>query len=167
MADGHTGTAVDTSTSDVLPVGSPAPEFALSDQYGATVRLSDFRGEKAVLLVFYPYSFTRVCTSEMRALQKRIDVFQTDTVQVLGVSCDSVYVQRVFAEEERLTFPVLSDYWPHGATAQAYGAFDDEVGAARRATFVIDTDGVIRWRVVNAIPNARQTEEYVQALADL
>lgn len=167
MAGVGTGTTDGVGSGGVLAVGSKAPDFALSDQYGATVRLSDFHGEKAVLLVFYPFSFTGVCTSEMRALQKRITEFQTDTVQVLGVSCDSPYVQRVFAEEERLTFPVLADNWPHGATAQAYGVFDDEVGAARRGTFVIDTDGVIRWTVVNAIPNARQSEEYVEALAAL
>jgi mycoredoxin-dependent peroxiredoxin len=167
MAGVDTSTADDAGIGGGLAVGCKAPDFALSDQFGATVRLSDFHNEKAVLLVFYPFSFTGVCTSEMKALQKRITDFQTDAVQVLGVSCDSPYVQRVFAEEERLTFPVLADNWPHGGTAQAYGVFDDEVGAARRGTFVIDTDGVIRWTVVNAIPNARNTEKYVEALAAL
>src|SRR5690606_37284313 len=130
-------------------------------------RLADFRGERAVLLVFYPFSFTGVCTSEMKALQKRIDDFQNDRVQVLGVSCDSTFVQRVFAEQERLDFPVLSDFWPHGETAKKYGVFDEELGAARRGTFVIDKDGVVRWQVLNAIPNARSNEAYVEALAAL
>lgn len=164
-----TGAGADTELSldGVVPVGSEAPDFELTDQYGAKTRLSDFRGEKAVLLVFYPFSFTGVCTSEMKALQKRIADFQTDTVQVLGVSCDSTFVQRAFAEQERLAFPVLSDHWPHGETAQKYGVFDDELGAARRGTFVIDTAGVIRWQVLNAIPNARSSEAYAEALAAL
>ena len=164
-------TGADTDTEHDLDgaaaVGTDAPDFELTDQYGATTRLSDFRGEKAVLLVFYPFSFTGVCTSEMKALQKRIDDFQNDTVQVLGVSCDSEFVQRAFSEQERLTFPVLSDRWPHGETAQKYGVFDDELGAARRGTFVIDTSGVIRWHVLNAIPNARSSEAYVDALSSL
>lgn len=150
-----------------LPVGTKAPDFELTDQYGATVRLSDFRDSKAVLLVFYPFSFTGVCTSEMRALQKRIADFQNDGVQVLGVSCDSTFVQRAFGEQERLTFPVLSDHWPHGDTAQKYGVFDAELGAARRGTFVIDTEGVVRWQVLNAIPNARSSGAYAEALAAL
>lgn len=150
-----------------LPVGTKAPDFELTDQYGATVRLSDFRDSKAVLLVFYPFSFTGVCTSEMKALQKRIADFQNDSVQVLGVSCDSTFVQRAFGEQERLTFPVLSDHWPHGDTAQKYGVFDAELGAARRGTFVIDTEGVVRWQVLNAIPNARSSGAYAEALAAL
>lgn len=156
-----------TEPTATVPVGSPAPDFALTDQHGATVKLADFRGQKAVLLVFYPYSFTGVCTSEMKALQRRIDSFQTDSVQVLGVSCDSAFCQRAFAEEERLTFPVLSDHWPHGEAAQAYGVFDAELGAARRGTFVIDRDGIVRWSVLNPIPDARSTEQYVEALAAL
>ncbi|MQA04255.1 MAG: redoxin domain-containing protein [Streptosporangiales bacterium] len=165
MTDGSADT--EAALSGALPVGAQAPEFELTDQFGATTRLADFRGDKAVLLVFYPFSFTGVCTSEMKALQKRIEDFQNDSVQVLGVSCDSAFVQRVFSERERLSFPVLSDHWPHGATAQQYGVFDDELGAARRGTFVIDTDGVVRWQVLNAIPNARSSEAYVEALGAL
>lgn len=153
--------------STAVPVGSLAPDFALTDQHGATVKLAEYRGQKAVLLVFYPYSFTGVCTSEMKALQRRIASFQTDDVQVIGVSCDSAFCQRAFAEEERLTFPVLSDHWPHGEAAQAYGVFDAELGAARRGTFVIDREGVVRWSVLNPIPDARSTEQYAEALAAL
>lgn len=148
-------------------VGSAAPDFTVDDQHGGPVTLSSYRGGRVVLLVFYPFSFTGVCTSEMKALQKDIGSFQNDRVQVLGVSCDSPYVQRAFAEQERLSFPVLSDHWPHGAVAQSYGVFDAEVGAARRGTFVIDTEGVVRWSVVNAIPDRRDVDAYRAALAEL
>lgn len=154
-------------TAEPAAVGAEAPEFALVDQYGATVRLSEFRDEKAVLLVFYPYAFTGVCTSELKALQRRITTFQNRDVQLLGVSCDSTFVQRAFADEDRLSFPLLADHWPHGGTAQAYGVFDAEIGAARRGTFVIDDQGIVRWNVVNPIPDARSPDQYAEVLASL
>lgn len=78
-----------------------------------------------------------------------------------------MFAQRVFADTENLTYPVLSDFWPHGAVAQQYGVFDEERGAAVRGTFIIDRDGVVRWKVVNAIPDARDLGEYQKVLASL
>jgi mycoredoxin-dependent peroxiredoxin len=146
-------------------VGCEAPDFELKDQHGQPVKLSDYRGERNVLLVFYPFAFTGVCTGELAAI--RDEPSFGDDAQVLTVSVDSVYVQRVFAERENLTYPLLSDFWPHGAVAQAYGVFDDERGCALRGTFVIDKDGVVRWKVVNDLPDARDVGEYLKVLAEL
>ena len=147
-----------------LDVGLPAPDFELRDQHGQTVRLSDFRGRKAVVLVFYPFAFSGVCTGELRAIRDQLPTYQNDRVQLLAVSCDPIYALRTFADRERLGFPLLSDFWPHGAVARAYGVFDAERGCAERGTFVIDREGVVRWRVHNAIPAARSLADYEQAL---
>ena len=86
---------------------------------------------------------------------------------LLTVSTDSMYALRVFADHERFTFPMLSDFWPHGAVAQAYGVLDDRSGAALRGTFVIDRNGIVRWNVVNGLADARDVTDYKKALASL
>ena len=151
----------------MVDVGATAPDFALRDQHNQVVSLADFRGRKAVVLVFYPYAFTRVCHGELHAIQDDLASFQNDAVQVLTVSVDTPYANRVWGEREGFAFPMLSDFWPHGAVAQAYGCFDEERGCARRGTYVIDRDGVVRWREVNAIPDGRDLDAWRKALAEL
>lgn len=129
--------------------------------------MSQFRGERNVVLVFYPFSFTGVCTQELCSLRDDIGDFDNDGVALLGISCDSVAVQKRFAAEQGYSFPLLADFWPHGAVTQSYGVFDDQVGCALRGTFVIDRDGIIRWSTVNPIPDARELDDYRRALADL
>lgn len=148
-------------------VGHEAPDFSLSNQHGETVTLSQFRGRKNVVLVFYPWAFTGPCTGELCAIRDQIADFDNDDTVTLAVSCDAKFSLRVFAEQEGYAFQLLSDHWPHGATAQAYGVFNDERGAALRATFIIDKAGVVRWKVVNAIPDVRDPQEYKDALASL
>ncbi|SEM49930.1 peroxiredoxin [Nonomuraea pusilla] len=142
-------------------VGAQAPDFELQDQHGTPVRLSQFRGRN-VVLVFYPLAFTGVCQGELAALRD----FDADA-QLLTVSVDSVFAHRAWADREGYTFPLLSDFWPHGQVAQAYGVFDDAKGLARRGTFVIDGEGVIRWSVVNPNSEARDVADYVKALAEI
>lgn len=150
-----------------LEVGDVAPDFELKDQHGQAVKLSDFRGRKTVVIVFYPFAFTGVCTGELCAIRDELPVFENDDVQVLSVSVDSVFSHRVFAEQEKLTYPLLSDFWPHGEVAKAYGVFEENLGAATRGTFIVDKEGVLRWKVVNAIPDARDQEEYKKVLEEL
>ncbi|RAG80811.1 peroxiredoxin [Streptacidiphilus pinicola] len=147
-----------------IEVGSPAPEFSLKNQHGELVSLSDFRGEKNVVLVFYPFAFTGVCTGELCSLERELPSFQNDDVQILAVSNDTLPTLRVFAEKEGLEYPLLSDFWPHGEVSRAYGVFDEEKGCAVRGTFVIDKQGVVRWTVVNGLPDARDQQEYLKAL---
>ncbi|MET8172172.1 peroxiredoxin [Streptomyces clavifer] len=147
-----------------IEVDTPAPDFALKDNHGRTVKLSDFRGEKNVVLLFYPFAFTGVCTGELCALRDELPKFENDDTQLLAVSNDSIHTLRVFAEQEGLDYPLLSDFWPHGAASRAYGVFDEEKGCAVRGTFVIDKAGVVRWTVVNALPDARDLNDYIKAL---
>ena len=150
-----------------IEAGSKAPDFELKNQHGELVKLSDFRGKKNVVLLFYPFAFTGVCTGELCALRDQLPRFVNDDVQLLAVSNDSPFTLRVFAEQEGLEYPLLSDFWPHGETSRAYGVFDEEKGCAVRGTFVIDKEGVVRWTVVNAISDARDLNEYVTALERL
>ncbi|MFJ2647225.1 peroxiredoxin [Streptomyces sp. NPDC087420] len=157
-----------------VEVGDTAPDFALRDQHGRTVRLSDLRGHGHgrgdhddavnVVLVFYPFAFTSVCTDEMRALRDGLPALVADDTVLLAVSNDSIHTLRVFADQEGLEFPLLSDFWPHGAASRAYGVFDEEKGCAVRGTFIMDKEGVVRWKIVNGLPDARDLEQYVQAL---
>ncbi len=150
-----------------VEVGSIAPDFALKDQHGQVVTLSSFKGAKNVVLLFYPFAFSGTCTGELCSMRDDLSAFQNDDVQLLAVSADTVFSQKVFAEREGYEFPVLSDYWPHGAVAKAYGIFDEDRGCAIRGTFVIDKEGIIRWEVVNGLGQARSLEDYKAALAAL
>ncbi|MBW1599019.1 peroxiredoxin [Streptomyces sp. JJ38] len=147
-----------------IAVGTKAPDFQLKNQHGETVSLSDFRGKKNVVLMFYPFAFTGVCTGELCALRDELPRFVNDDVQLLAVSNDSPFALRVFAEQEQLGYPLLSDFWPHGDVSRAYEVFDEEKGCAVRGTFIIDKEGAVRWTVVNGLPDARDLQEYVRAL---
>ncbi len=150
-----------------LTIGSIAPQFVLFDQHGEKISLESFKGKKHVVLLFYPFSFTGTCTGELCALRDDLGLFQSDDVQLLAISCDSKFTQRIFAERERYTFPVLSDFWPHGEIAKAYGVFNEAAGCALRGTFIIDKEGVLRWQVINAMGDARHIDDYKAAIASL
>ncbi|MDO0927893.1 peroxiredoxin [Streptomyces sp. TG1A-8] len=147
-----------------IQVGDKAPDFELKDNHGRTVRLSDFRGDKNVVLLFYPFAFTGVCTGELCELRDNLPQFSDRDTRLLAVSNDSIHTLRVFAEQEGLEYPLLSDFWPHGEVSRAYGVFDEDKGCAVRGTFVIDKEGVVRWTVVNGLPDARDLNDYVRAL---
>jgi mycoredoxin-dependent peroxiredoxin len=148
-------------------IGRPVPDLRLRDQHGQQVALSSFRGRKAVVVMFYPYAFSRVCSGELSAVREALPTFESDAVQVLAVSCDPVFSLRAFAEQQGLTFPLLSDFWPHGAVARAFHVFDEERGCAERSTFIVDRSGVLRWTVHSAMPQARDLEEQARVLAEV
>jgi peroxiredoxin len=150
-----------------VEVGEQAPDFELTDQHGTPVRLSSFRGEKYVVLVFYPLAFSRVCSGEMCAMRDDFPEVSRDDVELLTVSVDSFFALRAWSDSERFGFEMLSDFWPHGAVARSYGVFDENMGAAIRGTFIIDKNGVVRWKVINPIPQARDIADYQDALAAL
>ena len=150
-----------------VEVGDLAPDFTLKDQNNQDVPLARFRGEKNVLLVFYPLAFSGVCTGELCSFRDDLPRFSNDDVELLTVSVDSFFVHRVWADREGFDFPLLSDFWPHGAVARAYGVFDEAKGTALRGTFLIDREGVVRWKTVNDVPTARTDEQYAEAFATL
>jgi peroxiredoxin len=151
-----------------IQIGDEAPDFTLKDQNGNEVTLSSFRGDKAVAVVFYPFTFTGVCEGELCELRDDYNTFDDAGVQVLAISCDSRFAQQQWAEKMGFQFPVLSDFWPHGEVSKAYGVFNEAIGAANRGTFVIGKDG----RVVDTFASpdlgtARPAERYEEALAKL
>jgi mycoredoxin-dependent peroxiredoxin len=150
-----------------VEIGDQAPDFELPDQHGTPVKLSSFRGEKNVVLVFYPLAFSGMCTGELCAMRDEFPEVSRDDVELLTVSVDSTVVHRAWSDAEKFQFGLLSDFWPHGEVARAYGVFNDERGVATRGTFVIDKEGVVRWKVVNPIPQARDIADYQRALAAL
>ncbi len=150
-----------------VEVGDQAPDFELKDRHGTPVRLSEMRGKKNVVLVFYPFAFSRTCSREMCAMRDEFPEASRDDVELLTLSADTVFSLRVWGDEQNFGFGMLSDFWPHGAVARSYGVFDETIGAAIRGTFLIDKAGVVRWKVVNPIPQARDIADYQKALAAL
>ncbi|MGY2874425.1 mycoredoxin-dependent peroxiredoxin [Marmoricola sp. URHA0025 HA25] len=141
-----------------LQIGERAPDFTLRDQHGQDITLSSYAGQKAVLLAFYPYAFTGVCTGELIGFRDRLGDFETDTTTLLGISCDSLFTQRAFADRDAIFFPLLSDFWPHGAVASAYGVFDEDEGCALRTSYVVDRGGRISWALHSERGEARDLD---------
>jgi peroxiredoxin len=146
-------------------VGSVAPDFELTNQHGQKVSLASFRDKKNVVVLFYPFAFSGICTGELCALRDDLAPFQNDQVELLAISCDPMYSLKAFADAEKYEFSLLADFWPHGEVAKKYGVFQDERGFSTRGTFVIDKSGVIRWSVVNGPGEARDVAAYKAALA--
>jgi len=151
-----------------IEIGHAAPEFSLKDQDGNVVSLSDYAGKQAVALVFYPFTFTGVCEGELCAIRDDYAEFEAAGVQVLACSCDTRFAQAQWATQQGYQFAVLSDFWPHGEVAKAYDVFNDALGCAMRATFLIGKDGTI----VDAfetpdLGTAREKSRYAEAIAKL
>ena len=151
----------------MVDVGDLAPDFTLIDQDRQPVTLSSFRGLKNVVVVFYPLSFTGTCQAELCTIRDSIADFSGDDVQTLAISVDSSPVHKRWADEQGYTFPLLADFWPHGAVASAYGVFNAEIGLALRGTFIVDKQGVVVYKVLNGIPDARDEDAYRKVLATL
>ncbi|MFZ4841718.1 peroxiredoxin [Mycetocola saprophilus] len=148
-------------------IGSPAPDFDLRNQFGEEIRLSAFRDTRPVVLVFVPLAFSGVCTGELDALRDNLADFATLNAELLVVTVDSKWALRTWADGAGYTFSLLSDFWPHGEIASAYGVFDQSRGVAERATFVIGTDGVIRDAFITGPGEPRAIERYREALTTL
>ena len=150
-----------------LLIGDTTPDFSLPNQFGETISLSHFKGKKNVVIVFYPLSFSGICTGELCEIRDNFSNFERVDVELLAISVDSKYVQKQYAEKEGYKFSVLADFWPHGSVAKDYGVFLEESGIANRATFVINKDGELVAKFVTAPGQARSLDEYEKALASL
>lgn len=144
-----------------------APDFELANQFGEHIRLSDFRHKRPVALVFFPLAFSSTCTSELCELRDNLALFSDKNIELLAVSVDSKASLRAFAAAEGYEFTLLADFWPHGAVAKEYGVFLPEKGFANRASFLIDTNGIIRASFITAPGEARSMADYRTALAEL
>jgi len=147
--------------------GDTAPDFTLKDQNNQEVTLSSFRGDRSVLLVFYPLTFTGTCQGELGEVQDNLEQYQDDRTQVLAISVDSPYAHKVWAQQQGFDFPLLADFWPHGEVARRYGVFNEVAGFADRGTFLVDREGIVRFAETVGPGQARDQEAWRKALAAL
>jgi peroxiredoxin len=147
-----------------IELGGLAPDFTLRDQFGQDITLSSYRGTKAVALVFYPYAFSGVCTGELSGIRRRLDEFLTFDTEVLAISCDPVYALRAFSDADGLNLELLSDFWPHGEVARAYGVFDEKAGCPERSSYVVDKDGRLVWALHHDKSEARDLQVHLDQL---
>jgi peroxiredoxin len=145
-------------------VGSPAPDFTLKDQNQQDVSLSSFRGKKRVVIVFYPLDWSPVCSKEHACLVNDMNRFDQLEAQVLGLSVDSVWSHKAYAEKMGIHYPLLADFQPRGAVAGTYGVFLEEKGITGRAISIIDRDGNLAWHKNYDIPVVPAVDEVAQAL---
>jgi len=145
-------------------IGQPAPKFSLRDQNFQKVSLSDLAGKRS-LIVFIPYPFTSVCQGELCAIRDDLAEFEGLDAHVVAITCDTVAVNARWAAEQGYRFPILSDFWPHGEVAIAYGCFDERHGYAKRYTYVLDANGMVREIIFSdVLGEARRHEGYTEAL---
>jgi mycoredoxin-dependent peroxiredoxin len=146
-------------------VGTEAPDFTLKDQNNQEITLSSYRGKQNVLVVFYPFAFSGICTGELCAVRDDLGSFQNDDVQILAVSVDHAFALKAWSIDQGYEFPLLADFWPHGKVAQDYGVFNDAAGFAVRGTFLVDKTGTVQFAEVNGPGEARDQDAWKKALA--
>ncbi len=146
-------------------IGSPAPEFSLKDQSQQEVKLSDFRGKKRVVIVFYPLDWSPVCTNEHACFVSDTAQFEQLDAQVLGLSVDSVWSHKAYAEKMGIKYPLLADFHPRGAVAAKYGVYMEDKGITGRAISIIDRDGNLAWHKNYDIPVVPDVQEVAKALS--
>src|SRR6266705_2821602 len=132
---------------DALQPGTVAPDFTLHAKPEQVVSLADFRGQP-LIMAFYPADWSPVCSDQMALYNQVRPEFQRYGAAIVGISVDGVWSHLAFATERNLRFPLLSDFEPKGEVARRYGVYDRETGETKRALFVLDGDGVIRWSYV-------------------
>ncbi|HUO27021.1 MAG TPA: peroxiredoxin [Candidatus Aquilonibacter sp.] len=150
----------------MITLDAPAPEFSLKDQNQQEVRLGDFRGKKRVVMVFYPLDWSPVCSKEHTCLVNDMKQFEQLDAQVLGVSVDSVWSHKAYAEKMGIHYPLLADFQPRGAVAARYGVYLEDKGISGRAIFIIDRNGNLAWQKNYDIPVVPDITEVSRALAD-
>lgn len=145
-----------------LTAGSPAPDFTLPSTIGDKVTLSDYRGKKNVLLLFYPLDFSPVCSVENKQCSEMLPTAGADDVQVLGISVDSLWAHKAFAAQNGISYPLLADFNPKGDVAKKYGVYLEDKGIAARTAFVIGKDGNVRDVIASDIPVARDIAKLLE-----
>jgi peroxiredoxin (alkyl hydroperoxide reductase subunit C) len=147
-----------------LAIGQPAPDFTLRNQDFQKVTLSDFDGRKR-LIVFIPLAFTSTCEGELCTIRDNLHALAERDTQLFVITCDNIAVNKSWAEAQRFDFPILSDFWPHGAVTQAYDCFDERIGVPIRATYTVDEHGTITEVFsTETLDIARNFDDYVGAL---
>jgi peroxiredoxin len=150
-----------------LGVGQTAPDFTLKDQSQKEIKLSDFAGKKRVVLIFYPLDWSPVCTNEHACFVNDMKEFETLDAEVLGVSVDSVWSHKAYAEKMHITYSLLADFHPKGAMSENYGVYLADKGITGRAIFIIDKGGKVAWAKNYDIPVVPDVKEVATALSQV
>jgi len=150
-----------------ISVGAPAPDFTLKDQSQKEVKLSDFKGKKNVVLVFYPLDWSPVCTNEHVCVVNDMKRFEELDAQVLGISVDSVWSHKAFADKMHIQYPLLADFQPRGAVGDKFGVYLADKGITGRAIAIVDRQGKVAWFKNYDIPTVPDMKEVSDALAKL
>ena len=149
---------------EAIKVGQKAPDFTLKDHNGKDVTLSQFKGKK-VVLGFHPLAWTGVCAEQMKNLEKYFDRMESLNAVALGLSIDTSFSKHAWAKSLGIEkTPLLADFWPHGGVIQAYGVFNDEVGASKRTVFIVDEQGMVIWHKIYPVKEVPDMEEILKAL---
>jgi peroxiredoxin len=148
-----------------ISVGSPAPDFVLKDQNQKEVKLSDFRGKKSVVLVFYPLDWSPTCTNEHACFVNDLKKFEQLDAQVLGISVDSAWSHKAFADKMGIHYSLLADFQPRGAVGEKFGVYLSDKGITGRAIVIVDRDGKVAWFKQYDIPVVPDLAEVSQALS--
>jgi len=148
----------------VIAVGQTAPDFLLKDQYDKDVKLSDFAGRKNVVLVFYPLDWSPVCSNEHSCLVNDMKKFEALDAAVLGISVDSAWSHKAYAEKMGIKYSLLADFNPRGAMADKYGVYLAEKGITGRAIVIVGKDGKVAWVKNYDIPAVPDVAEVASAL---
>jgi peroxiredoxin len=148
-----------------LSAGSMAPEFSLKDQNQKEVKLSDFQGKKNVVIVFYPLDWSPVCTNEHACFVNEMKSFEQLDAQVLGISVDSLWSHKAFAEKMGIHYPLLADFQPRGAVGDKFGVYLPEKGITGRAIAIVDRSGKVAWFKSYDIPTVPDLKEVSEALS--
>lgn len=145
--------------------GDRAPDFRLRSQHGEAVTRDTLA--RSTLMVFYPFAFSGICSSELADLRDHRSTFDGAGVRIAAISCDPMFALRVFDDRDGFGFDLLSDFWPHGAAARAFGCFDEEMGAPLRSSFLLDADGVVRWTIAHGAGERRDIALHVAAVKQI
>jgi len=150
-----------------LQVGDVAPDFMLPDSDRTQIWHSEYVAGRLAVVAFFPWAFTSVCTAELCGVRDRLSELSNSAAATVAISCDATASLRELSRQQGFAYPLLSDHWPHGEVASAFGVFEPAIGASLRGTFILDGDRVVRWQVVNDVPDAREIDDYVEVLATL
>ena len=147
-----------------IAVGQAAPDFVLQNQEKKEVKLSDFAGKKNVVLMFYPLDWSPVCTNEHACMVNDMKSFDTLDAEVLGVSVDSTWSHKAYAEKMGIKYSLLADFQPRGEMSDKYGAYLPDKGITGRHIVIVGKDGKVAWRKDYGIPNVPDLKEVAAAL---
>jgi peroxiredoxin len=150
-----------------LQPGTPAPDFELKATPDQSVSLAEFKGSP-LIMAFYPADWSPVCTDQMALYNEILPEFERFDAKLVGISVDSAWCHIAFAKDRNLHFPLLADFHPKGEVAKRYGVYDENIGMAERALFVLDSEGLISWSYVSPIgvnPGANGILSALEAMA--